>query len=353
MNGVLYFAGGTEFMGDGYELWKTDGTQAGTVMVKDIDPDFHEGYGFSSNPGSFTNMNGSLYFLAAGGLWTTDGTTAGTVQKESQTVTKFTQQDGLLYLAKQLVGTPYFGLLKRDPSLPNSVQVARDGIGNGDANPSTLVALNGDYYFGGSDGVTGAELWKYSPATSTTTLVQDIVPGAVGSNVRTLASINGSIYFSAFDPALGNGIWVSDGSAAGTKRLQSVTVMTATGQDVFTTVGNNHFFQGFTADGGVELWKTDGTVSGTVLVKDIHPGSTYLGQGYGFAVNSSSPSNLIAFDNTLYFSAFHPTSGRELWKSDGTTEGTVLVNDLRPGGYMPITAATTVHSSRTVLRRAG
>ena len=333
MNGVLYFAGGTEFLDDGYELWKSDGTTAGTLMVKDIDPGFNEGYGFSSNPGSFTNLNGELYFGAAGGIWKTDGTNAGTIEVESRTVATFAQHNGSLFLSKQLVGTPSFGLMKREPTASASVEVKRNGVGAGDANPTTVLSLNGNLYFGASDGVTGAELWRYNPVTEAATLVKDIVPGQAGSNARTLAAVNGAIYFSASAPATGNGLWISDGTTAGTRMLTSVTVMNEPERDVFTAVGNDLFFRGYTESGGVELWKTDGTASGTLMVSDLFPGSTYLGQGYGFAVNSSSPAGLTQYNGTLYFSAFGASSGRELWKSDGTASGTVLVSDLRTGGY--------------------
>ncbi|MGH7201479.1 MAG: ELWxxDGT repeat protein, partial [Planctomycetaceae bacterium] len=79
----------------------------------------------------------------------------------------------------------------------------------------------------------------------------------------------------------------------------------------------------FTAEDGTtgrELWKTDGTAAGTVLVKDINPGSF-----------SSNPSQLTNVNGTLCFTAFDGANGRELWMSDGTAAGTVLVTDINPG----------------------
>src|SRR5262249_14969054 len=64
---------------------------------------------------------------------------------------------------------------------------------------------------------------------------------------------------------------------------------------------------------GYELWKSDGTTAGTVLVKDINPG-----------INGSFPQELIAVNRTLFFVAADAT-GEGLWKSDGTAAGTVLV----------------------------
>ena len=57
-----------------------------------------------------------------------------------------------------------------------------------------------------------------------------------------------------------------------------------------------------------------------MLVKDIFPtGSAY-------------PEQLRAVGATLYFTASDETHGRELWRSDGTAEGTVAVKDLNPNG---------------------
>jgi ELWxxDGT repeat protein len=65
---------------NGVELWKSDGTTAGTTLVKDIYP----GAG-SARPSQLTNMNGTLYFAADDGvsgleLWKSDGTAAGTTR---------------------------------------------------------------------------------------------------------------------------------------------------------------------------------------------------------------------------------------------------------------------------------
>src|SRR6185436_5943498 len=83
----------------------------------------------------------------------------------------------------------------------------------------------------------------------------------------------------------------------------------------------------FDANDGVhgwELWKSDGTEAGTVLVKDINP-AVYPGG------HSAAPYDLTNVNGTVYFRADDGTSGWELWKSDGTTAGTVLMKDINPG----------------------
>ena len=70
----------------------------------------------------------------------------------------------------------------------------------------------------------------------------------------------------------------------------------------FTAVGNTFYFSAYTYTNGTELWKSDGTESGTVMVKDINNGS-----------GSGSPGGFTAIGNTLYFSANDGTNGNELW----------------------------------------
>ena len=85
-------------------------------------------------------------------------------------------------------------------------------------------------------------------------------------------------------------------------------------------MGGLLYFNGGEDTSGEELWKSDGTPDGTVRVKDIRPGT-----------DSSNPSDLTAVGDTLYFQASDGVAGWELWKSDGTTGGTVLVKDINPG----------------------
>ena len=98
--------------------------------------------------------------------------------------------------------------------------------------------------------------------------------------------------------------------------------MTTTGPSYLTAVGGTLFF---TADDGVhgrELWKSDGTRAGTVLVKDIDPRRA--------TTTTKRPASLTDVGGTLFFTADDGVHGPELWKSDGTKAGTVLVKDITP-----------------------
>jgi len=71
---------------------------------------------------------------------------------------------------------------------------------------------------------------------------------------------------------------------------------------------------------GRELCRTDGTSEGTMILKDICP--DYM---------DSSPARLTLVGDTAYFVADDGTSGDQLWKSDGTEAGTLLVKDIYSG----------------------
>jgi len=107
--------------------------------------------------------------------------------------------------------------------------------------------------------------------------------------------------------------------SASSKRL----VKTFTGAFSFnaprslTVVGNLLYFVADDGITGQELWKTDGTAAGTVIVKNIMPGAL-----------SSSPKNLTNINGTLYFSAIGLTTGRELYTSNGQSCSTNMVQDL-------------------------
>ena len=279
---------------NGYELWKSDSTAAGTTLLKDILP----GSGFPyTSPSSPVALGNTLYFTADDGvngreLWKSDGTTAGTT------------------LFKDIYTGSNFGF-------PNT------------SYPSNLTVVGNTLYFNANNGVNGRELWKSDGTAAGTTLVKDIYPG-FGSSFDwgggTVTVVGNTLYFAADDGVNGRELWKSDGTAAGTTLVKDIYTGSSFGfpngsfPTNLTAVGNTLYFRAYDEVNGSELWKSDGTAAGTTLVKDINPG-----------VNSSSPGYLTAVGNTLYFQAYDGVNGVELWKSDGTAAGTTLVKDILPG----------------------
>ena len=90
------------------------------------------------------------------------------------------------------------------------------------------------------------------------------------------------------------------------------------GAQYITGVGEWMYFQGHTVDLGPELWRSDGTREGTELVRDINPGWS-----------ASNPLDLTSAGDTLFFSASDGSSGTELWACRDTTAW--LVKDIVPG----------------------
>ena len=313
----------------GAELWKSDGTAAGTVMVKDIFPG-----GFSSYPNSLVNLNGTLYFsadedIAGNELWRSDGTDAGT------TLVKRISTEGLSYGPNSLTnfnGTLLFTandniagyeLWKSDGAEAGTAMLKNIDSVDQPSFPDNLVHMNGMLYFAADDGIHGAELWKSDGTDAGTVMVKDIYPGSVGGMPDYLTNVNGTLFFTASDGIGGVELWKSNGTADGTVMVKDIqSGIYSSGPRYLSNVNGVLYFAASSGNTeGYELWKSDGTADGTVLVKDIFPGST-----------SSGPQNLTNVDGTLFFAAQgSSTQGNELWKSDGTADGTVLVKDLYSG----------------------
>ncbi len=104
---------------------------------------------------------------------------------------------------------------------------------------------------------------------------------------------------------LGLGGLVSEGVVLATTARQVKDIQRGSGSSLpqsFGLFNGTTFFAANDGINGPELWMTDGTTGGTVLVKDIYPGS------YG-----SGPRYLTVYSGRLFFSAEDATHGEELW----------------------------------------
>ena len=360
VNGTLYFT--ADDVTTGADLWKSDGTSAGTVLIRDLNPGTHYyyppyggtpvgPYPNSSYAANLTNVAGVLYFSASDGtngneLWKSDGTDAGTAMVKNLRAgsggsfpQNFAVAGGKLFFVAE--GTPGDRELWRSNG-QTSIVLPSPLVELG-SNPSQGVTIGGITYFAANDGSHGPELWKTDGTAAGTVMVGDILPGALGSSPTGLVNLNGTLYFSADDGSRGRELWKSNGTSAGTVLVKDIRVASVGSFPAqLTTVGNQLFFIANDGNTGAELWKSDGTSTGTVFVRDINTG-VYYTQGYGpggYPItygpfpNPAGAANLMNFNGELFFSASDGVHGNELWKSNGTSAGTVMVRGDQAGeGY--------------------
>ncbi len=325
VNGTLYFTADNGI--GGLELWRSNGTDAGTSPVKDIFTG-----AFDSNPSFLTNVNGTLFFAATDGpggteLWKSNGTSGGTVRVKDivagaagSNPSQLTNVNGtLFFVAFDTSGG--WELWKSDGSSANTVRVKDINAGTGNSNPNWLTNVNGTLYFTANDGVNGTELWKSDGTTGGTVVVKDIVAGSGSSNPAWLTNANGTLIFTVNNGGNGTELWKSDGTALNTVLVRDIVAGPGSSQpDSLVSINGEVYFTALDLGTGRELWKTDGSFVGTVPVKDIIAGS-----------GSSNPGSLTVVNGMLYFTTTDGVGGRELWKSDGTVGGTTQVQDISPG----------------------
>lgn len=196
VNGTLFFLADDGV--NGYELWKSDGTKSGTVLVKDIKQGQE-----SSQIRDMVNVNGTLYFLAISTpanepeLWKSDGTASGTVMVKDLIAENL---NGPKYLTN-VNGTLYFGafaykkwfLCKSDGTTSGTVIVKTE---NADGNPDNLVNYKGTLYFTAVDSVKGFEIWKSDGTETGTYTISDFTNEY---HFHNLQEINNKLYFYVMD----------------------------------------------------------------------------------------------------------------------------------------------------------
>ena len=311
INGTLFFAGRTNELG--WELYKTDGTAEGTTLIKDINPGNGDGT-FILEEDNYLVLDNTLYFraftsLQGSELWKTDGTEAGTVPVSdinpfgNSSPRHFLEIDGTIYFSAE-DGTSARELWKTDGTTNGTVLVKDifpgDENDDGIASNAEFVNYQGTLFFAASDGEHGRELWKSDGTEQGTVMVKDIYPNTNNfnrsSNPKSLTVYNDLLLFIASD-STGRKIWRSDGTEQGTQILIDIEANSG-----FINADGTLFFTATDDEHGRELWRSDGTPEGTQLVQDIFAGT-----------NDSSPRLLDYINETLYFTALDASNGRELW----------------------------------------
>jgi ELWxxDGT repeat protein len=327
----------------GTEPWVSDGTPAGTRMVRDIYR------ADSSAPRHLADVEGTLFFTAYDvarhrELWKTDGTAEGTTLVKElgpnpwNEPTQLTRVGDTLFFFNEVTS---FELWKSDGTPQGTVRV-HDFRNRTGTYATRLTVMGETVFLNPHDTQKGRELWKSDGTPAGTFLVKDIRPGSASAEVEKVTAVGNVVFFIANDGVHGAELWKSDGTLEGTVLVKDIRPGTGSALDPYDfremrAVGGTLYFTANDGVHGAELWKTDGTVEGTVRVKDIRPGP-----------GGSNLYDLTGVDGVLYFTAEDGVHGRELWKTDGTAEGTVLVEDLVPGAGSPFpaTSAFLIHPPR-------
>ncbi len=262
----------------------------------------------------------------------TDGTLAGTREldlvpgasgSEPYLLTPF--GDGILFTA-------------RPSALPGRRLWKSDGTDSGTAPitdavqpTSALTVHQGLAYFLGTNGST-TQLWRSDGTAAGTVRLPDLVPGS-SFEAQSLTSLGSRLLFwNAYQGSTTlQGLWATDAEAAGAKRISSVFLFFSFPGPL--ELGGVVYFAG--GDGHSELlWRTDGTEAGTYPLRD-RDGRTV-----------AKPDLMTLFDGKLYF--ITPDLGATLWQSDGTPQGTFPLRQLEPGQHTSLALA--VAGSRLFFR---
>ncbi|WP_244237994.1 hypothetical protein [Corallococcus terminator] len=380
--GTLYFA--TDVVGGQATLWKSDGTTAGTVPVKEFPAQGTTGYRELSG---FTAVGSQLFFIVGDAVlgrepWVTDGTEAGTrlvvdltPGSEGSQLSSFAALGGALGFFRTVpVTTPAGGRRleswRSDGTAAGTVRVVDFGTQT-TLQASTVIA-GGVQLFFLQDAVNGTRLWRTDGTATGTYVIKALDAGEpLVSDVR---GTTGGIVFALRD-AGNTEIWKSDGTAAGTVRLETfghvasllgvlgshAYVSYGTADDrlrlarvslsgggkatvttlpnpfggesgaqpylqIATTAGSKLYLSVAIGSTGpaprkVDLWVTDGTAAGTLWLSD---GLSTSDENWSPLFNTGS--------GTLLFGKAGPNDGQEPWVTDGTVANTGRVADIHPDG---------------------
>ncbi|NJC28311.1 T9SS type A sorting domain-containing protein [Neolewinella antarctica] len=321
--GTLFRA---EAAGKGEELFYASGTGDTAVLVRDIYPG-----PIGSNPEGLTTFGGQVYFTAVDG------------QAGRELWTAF--DDGTGYVAQRVLDL-------------NTIETG--------SSPGRFTVLNDKLIFEAGTSCTGREVFVSDGTAGGTQLLKDLAPGSESLGAFVPTQIGDELFFAADDGVSSSSVYRTDGTPAGTRKAFTfangrvpfsplafrgkiiatgltarteffgpVTVsydpMTERIDTLLTYRSNGSFISGggnsvvlndsvllflTSIEDRLDLYATDGTAVGTRMIKS-------------FA--EDFPFRMRAANGIAYFGARDPDLGEELFRSDGTAEGTFAITDINPG----------------------
>jgi ELWxxDGT repeat protein len=306
-------------------LYGSDGTTAGTTQIAPIGGSVVEGVYY--NKGAlFLSAGTKSYFLAdatpSSGeqVWVTDGTAAGTHQ-----VTNIADTSGASPALLGLIGT---SLIFADYASDNTMQLyLTDGTTAGTSTLSNFaqnqyglvsdsIALNGKVYVALNSSLSCCQpdLWA-TDGTSAGTVRIDSNEGYPTFHLQpsSLEAFGNSVALLTNTENQGVQLSIVDTTSNALTILDAP--QGASYGSTFAVMDGFILYQSGNANSGIELWRSDGTLPGTVLVMS-------MGQGVQFAQLGTDIVMTRVGDRAI-FQSENAQNGPQLWSSDGTAAGTV------------------------------
>jgi len=334
MDGRFYFFTRTGSSPYVYTLWVSDGTAPGTYAV--IQPELNMKYPYLSN---LVVIGHAFYFLIHDTsyqaetveLWRSDGTHPGTQRVIQKSLPDYSSSVDLVAFQSELyfraTDDQYGDELWQSDGTPQGTHVFIDLNVSGDANPGHFSVSGSHFYFVASSSLGQWAFWQSDGTPEGT------IPLPTDTNLSItspVVELNGIAYFHAFMPGTGTRFFRSDFTASGTWMVTDVPtdIQWLKGSSSLARIGDLLYFSGNNA----ELWQSDGTETGTVLVKNLHTND-----------RDYSPANFWDIGNGIfYFGAYDNWGGTlYLWRSDGTEAGTMMVNNAPTPVQSPVWAIQT------------
>ena len=280
-------------------LCVTDGTTAGTMGISNL--------GGSTNISAIIPAQDFVYVITSDitfsptastdKIWKSDGTTAGT---------------SLVYAFQPASGFTNMGLFYSVASHYKNYSVDGNSI-----------------YFSAYDATNGKEIWKTDGTAAGTMMLKDVKAGTGSSQTAGFCKIPSTTLFIAQSIGLESKLWKTDGTTAGTEQIPVAEPFYIVNQDM-AKLGNKVIFFAHNTVDGYEPYVSDGTAAGTFMLKNINPsGNSLTTQAMGL--------HLKMTDKYCYFIANNGTTNA-LWRTDGTIDGTIEVmpnvtNGISDAGY--------------------
>jgi ELWxxDGT repeat protein len=329
-------------------LYSSDGTVEGTIKLIDSD---------LAQIRNLVAGDELLFFSAASRqkgqeLWVSDGTVAGTKLLKDTVPGREGGVDGLVRVGTLVLFTsgvfPQQNLWRSDGTEQGTFRIKNFIYGNsgGWFLPYGAHGADGAFYFIADDGVRGIELWRSDGSAAGTTLVKDTVPGPDNSGIGSIFVANGLLYFLVGEFIDELTLWRSDGSAAGTYPIQAIGTLPGFGS--FSLVAP--FAEGVSfvvgTENGQELWYSEGDVGTTGPLRDPASGELLLiNPAFPFDVNELAYSGKAG--TTWLFGASTTQTGFELWRlgdlpTGRVSNGLLALYDFEEG------SGTTVHDTSGV-----